>query len=284
MTMVKRKKSKSPTIKKPAAAKNQKGLPVRSASKIAENRSWLLYGKSGTGKTTLAATFPSPILLLDVGDKGTDSIADVKDVDVMDINTWDDIEDAYWWLESNPSKYKTVIIDTATGLQGVCIEKGLADKNKKAGNAGDFGTMTIREWGEVASRMKEWTLNFRDLDCNMVFLAQDRVFNVSEDEGSTDEVLMPEVGARLSPSICSHMNSIVSVIGNTYIRREVLVTEVKMKSGKVKKKEEEVFEYCLRIGPNPIYITKLRKPRAKVPPAIIVDPSFKDLIKIIKGE
>ena len=38
----------------------------------------LLYGRSGTGKTTIAASFPTPLLLLDIREKGTDSVANVK--------------------------------------------------------------------------------------------------------------------------------------------------------------------------------------------------------------
>ena len=69
---------------------------------MSKDRSFLFYGRSGTGKTTLAGTFPTPILILDIGDKGTDSISDIEDCYVWEITEWDDIEIAYYYLKANP--------------------------------------------------------------------------------------------------------------------------------------------------------------------------------------
>lgn len=220
------------------------------------------------------------MLLLDIGDKGTESISDVEDCDVMDIKVWSDLEDAFWYLNNNNHKYKTIILDTVTGMQGFCIEEVLRIKKKKVQHPGDWGTMTKREWGDVAAMMKEWLLNFRDLECTIVFLAQDRVFNAPDED--EDNMLMPEVGARLAPSVAAHLNAIVSVIGNTFIRSEWKTKKIK-KGGKTRIEEKEYFQYCLRIGPNAVYVTKLRKPRDIVAPSFLVDPSYQDLTEIIKG-
>src|SRR5690606_4205793 len=110
--------------------------------------------------------------------------------------------------------------------------------------AGDFGTMTKGQWGDVASWLKIWITNYRDLPMQVVFLAQDRVFN-GEDEDNGEGEIHPEVGPRLSPSVNSHLCAAVSIIGNTFIRSRVVKREI---NGK--KKEKEVIEYCLRIGPS----------------------------------
>ena len=62
----------------------------------------LFYGRSGTGKTTLAATYPKKILVMDFRDKGTDSIRDIDGIDILEIETWDDVEDTYWALKKEP--------------------------------------------------------------------------------------------------------------------------------------------------------------------------------------
>jgi len=183
---------------------------------LSKDRSYLLYGRSGTGKTTLAATFPAPLLFLDVGDKGTDSISDVENCFVWDIEDWDNVEIAYYYLKDHPDEFKSVVIDTITGVQQCAIVKVLEEKNKRTDNAGDWGTMTKREWGDVAAKMKEIITNFRDLGDNVVFVAQDRIFNMDGDDN--EEILLPEVGPRLSPAVASHMNAAVSVIGNTFIK------------------------------------------------------------------
>lgn len=254
-------------------------LPVRDVAKVSRPRSFVFYGRSGSGKTTLSGTFPKPLLLLDVRDEGTDSIADVEDIKVMDVPTWDDFEDAYWWLKKNPKAYKTVVVDTVTQLQQIAIEKVLMDKKKDVSKAGDWGTMTKREWGDVAQLMKTWIVNLRDLPMEVVFLAQDRVFNFDEDSGDAEEQLTPEVGPRLSPSVAATLNAAVSVIGNTYVRLKTYKKEVKGKTV-----EKQKTEYCLRIGPNPVYVTKIRKPKRIEAPAFIVDPSYEEIINAIKGE
>jgi hypothetical protein len=141
---------------------------------------------------------------------------------------------------------------------------------------GDWGTMRKQDWGEVAGVMNKWIADFRDLDMEVVFLAQERIRNGEEGE---DEQLAPEVGPAVMPSIANTLNAAVNVIGNTFIRMKKTVVTVK---GKKKAKEEPV--YCMRIGPNPIYRTKLRKPKTAEAPAFIQDATYEDIRSLIKGE
>jgi hypothetical protein len=39
----------------------------------------------------------------------------------------------------------------------------------------------------------------------------------------------------------------------------------------------------MRIGPNPVYTTKVRKPKAITLPDTIENPTYKDVIDIIEG-
>jgi len=253
------------------------------------HRSFVFYGRSGSGKTTLAATFPKPALLLDCKDVGDDSVADVQGLDVIDVSSWDDFETFYWYLLRHPGKFKTLIIDTASQLQQLAILKiqsnrGGANqvKGRTATSTGDFGTMTRQAWGDVAALMKTWLTNLRDLPMDVVFVAQDRVSNTGE-EDSGDDQLAPEVGPALSPSIAKHLNASVHFIANTFIRRRLVIKEVR-DGNKLKKKEVPKIEFCLRVGPNELYVTKVRKPKKFIAPALIVDPDYEKLIKIIRGE
>ncbi len=271
-------KSGKSTKPKQEPAESSEDLPVRPVGKIYRHRSYVFHGRSGTGKTTISGTFPKPILHLDIGDQGTDSISDYgEDIKVLDINAWDDFEFAYWWLVKNPKAYKTVTLDTITQLQQFAIVKILADANKATDKAGEWGAMTKKDWGAVASLMKCWITNMRNLPMEVVFLAQERV---SETETDDPEVMLdPEVGPRLSPSIAAHLNAEVSVIGSTFIRRKVRVTKV---AGK--KKEVPRAQYCLRLGPDPVYITKARKPKKYKLPPIIINPSYEEIVAILEGD
>lgn len=242
-------------------------LPTR-APMGRKYRSFVIYGRSGTGKTTLASTFPKPLLLLDINDQGDESAGDAKKVSVLDIATIEEFENALLYLHAHPDEYATVVIDTVTQLQDVLMRETIKPKEGK--RIGDWGTITKQEWGHIAGRMKTFISDLRDLPLNAVFLAQDRVHNLDEDS-DPEFGLEPEVGPRLMPSVASHLNAAVGVIGHTYIRER-------------RKEKKSIIDYCLGIGPSPTHIHKVRKSKTIKLPSFIVDPNYDDIIDAIKGE
>lgn len=244
-----------------------------------------LYGRSGTGKTTLAASWPKPILYINIRDNGTDSIADVEDIDVVDIETSEELKDLILWCHKKANKgklpYKTIILDTMSQLQGILVEEAGAKKKLKAGKrAGDFGTMTMQEWGGIAGDLKAVIMDVRNLPVESVFICQERIFNAGDEEDDGLDQLEPEVGPKLMPSVKNDLNASVSIIANTFIR--IRTTKTKDPETKMKKTTVEKI-YCLRVGPNSVYTTKIRKPKGITAPDFIVDPTFRKLKKIMKG-
>lgn len=243
-------------------------------------RSTVLYGRSGTGKTTIAASWPKPMLYLDVRDRGTDSISDIKGIQVKEIEDYDDLEDTLLWLIRNPKKYKTVVIDTVSQLQELMVEEQAERSKKKKSTklAGDWGTLTKQDWGSVSAKMKSLIIDFRNLPMEVVFIAQDRSFGGEEDEDG-DETVAPEIGPRLMPSVASVLNGAVSNIGNSFIR----IHYITKTDAKGRKKRSKRMDYCLRIGPSSTYVTKVRKPKGHIAPDFIVDPTYDDILDIIEG-
>lgn len=218
------------------------------------------------------------MLLVDIKDEGTDSVSDVKGLDVFEVQTTEDIEELYWMLKEG-TKYKTVVLDTITQLQQVKVEEISEDKGVRGNKApGDWGTLTKQDWGNIASWLKKTITDFRSLDMEVVFLAQDRVFNTGEEE-SEEGALDPEIGPRLSPSVMSHLCAAVHMVGNTFIREYVRTKKVDGKKVETRHKE-----YCLRLGPNSVYITKLRKPRSIELPDFLSDPTYEDILEIVTGD
>jgi phage nucleotide-binding protein len=237
----------------------------------------VIYGRSKTGKTTFASTFPGPALLVDIRDHGTDSVSDTPGMDIAETEDYETFEEVYWFLKEGGHEYKTVILDTVTQLQQLVLED--VCKNKRKGDSpGDWGSMTQREWGDAASTLKEWIIRFRDLPMEVVFLAQERTRNTADDNAS-DNTMMPEVGPALMPSVATVMNANVDIIAHTYVK---VVNRTKEVNG-VKKKVEDIV-YSLRIGPDPIYTTGIRKPRAIEVPHDVPNATFQDIIDIIKGD
>jgi len=227
----------------------------------------VFWGRTGTGKTTLLSTFPKPILILDMREEGTDSVANLgKDVKVIVIQDWNEIEQIYWYLKGGKHGFKTIGWDTVSQSQDLCIREVMRKSGKKPGDHMSEGT-----WGTVSSKLKYWLLEYRDLPMNVVFNAHDRVNKVDEDE----EQLIPEVGPQVIPSVAKTMTGAVKVIGHTFIKE---VTK------KTSKGLEVYNEYRLRISPHSIYQARIRKPMGAYAPSTIKDPTYEKLVKIMKGE
>lgn len=223
----------------------------------------LVYGRSGTGKTTFAATFPKPALLIDVREKGTDSVSNVEGLDVIQVDTWEEFEEVYWYVKQE-KKYKSVIIDQVSQLQDVCMESVLKAEGKEV--------MSQRTWGNVSGLMKTWLLNYRDLideGINVCFLAHDRT---TDSDSDSEDQIDPSVGPRLMPSVAGTLNGSVKAIGCTYIREALLEGEIRK------------IEYGMRLGPHAYYTTKLRVPPGASVPESIFNPSYDRVMKLMSGE
>lgn len=273
------------TVRKKDKEKGGARAPgAKPISEVKHHGSTALYGRSSTGKTTLASTYPKPILYFNIRDNGTDSISDVEDIDVVEIETSEELKEQILWLHKQAERgkliYKTVVLDTMTQLQGILVEE-MGEKKKLKGSkrAGDFGTLHKQDWGAIAGDLKAVIMDIRNLPVESVFIAQERIFNAGDEEDDGIDQLAPEVGTRLMPSVNSDLCASVSVIGNTFIK--VKVTKEKDKKGKTVKRIDKI--YCLRLGPNEVYTTKIRKPKGIEAPDYIVDPTFRKIKKIMKG-
>lgn len=246
-------------------------------SKLRNKMSAVVYGRSGTGKTTVAASLldldpisdhQDKILLLDCREEGTDSVWDRKGIDMLPIQAYSDLQGIYYFLKKSDHKYKGIVIDTITSLQGIT----LAQARKLHGKAvNDQASWKV--FGTVASLLNPLLMDFRDLPIHLVILAQDRYDN-SDDENDEGD-LMPEVGPACMPSVAKTINAMVKVIGQTFIKE----LDIKTKTG-IKSKSQ----FRMRLGPHPYYLTKIRVPKKYKVPASIPDPSFKKIEAIMRGE
>lgn len=232
----------------------------------------LFYGRSGTGKSALSGTFPKPMLVLDIKERGTETLRKTAGIKVLRVDTWEKLEEAYWYLKEGSHDFNTVSLDQITTLQDVSMDKVRADDG-----LGPEDLISKRNWGRMSGLLKTWLLNFRDLrdqGLNVVFLAHDRSNIPDETE---DEALDPNIGARIMPSVSSFLNGAVDIIGNTFIQEKMEGP----KGAKIRK-----VSYGLRVGPHAFYNTKLRIPMGSgiEVPDIILNPTYEKLMSISRGE
>lgn len=104
-----------------------------------------LYGQPGIGKTSLAFTAASP-LLLDF-DRGSYRAANRRDV--VQVAQWSDVAEM---SADDLSDYKTVIVDTA----GRALDVLTADIIRRNPKAGRGGALTLQGYGTLKAEFTAW--------------------------------------------------------------------------------------------------------------------------------
>lgn len=229
----------------------------------------LAYGKAGTGKTVFGSTWPKPLLLIDIKEKGHESIRDVPGIDLIQIESWEEIDEVYKDVLWGHDKYKSVVLDQLTAMQALGMSYLREKKRMKPDDA-----FSQRGWGQLSGMMQQTIQDYRELyneGYHILFNAHERIREPSEED---DDRLAPSVGSNLMQSVASFANGAVSVIGNTFIQEKV-----------DKKEKTREVQYCMRIGPHAYYAAKLRRPVSAGPtPDMIVNPTFEKIMRLTKGE
>ena len=244
---------------------------ARPLSEISMVITALLYGRSGTGKTTISGTFPRPILVLDIGERGTDSLSG-DDIDSLEVNDWKTLEEVYWELKNGDHNYKTVVIDATHSMQNLALQEARDISGKK-----DKDQTSQRDFGQASNLMNQWIYHYRDLrddDVNVVFLCHDRLREVDSDD---DEIILPEMGPRLMPGVAGTLLGAVNIVGYTFIKETITKSKI---AGQRSTRE---VQYGLKLGPNSVYATKIRSPKENDVPEFLIDPTYDKLVDVIKG-
>lgn len=263
--MATRKASKRVTKKSPSSIVD-KITPVHETE---NNLVMLVYGRSGTGKTEFGSTFPTPILFIDVNERGTETIAHKSDIDLVRVTDWNELVDLYWYLKDG-TDYSSVVIDQITNLQDLGMKNVMSQMHKKEGEL-----FSKRNWGQLSGQLKNIISDYRELSdkYHVCLIAHERTFDAGDEE---EDALEPSVGARVMPSVGSFLDGAVDAIGSTFIRES---------HTKEENKRKRQVDYCMRIGPHAFYSTKVRRPVESGPlPELIVNPSYQQIVDLTVGK
>lgn len=135
---------------------------------------WLLFGDSKAGKTSLASLAPRPIILN--RDNGTSSLMyddRYEHVRITDIRTGTDLENAWDNLvgvgKKNWTKRQTVILDDLSSIQQMIMDELMArvterDPRRQADDP------SKKEYGVLGNRLRRWIRKFKDLPMHKIFV------------------------------------------------------------------------------------------------------------------
>lgn len=242
----------------------------------------LLYGRSGTGKTTLWATFPGPILALVCS--GGNKPGELRSIDTPEyrekitpkiINSTDDFKREM----ATAGDYATVVLDHISGLSDLILREILGLDELPAQKS--WGLASQQQYGTLAQQCKEYLRALLNLSGNVVIIAQERTFG----EESTSDLIAPTVGAALTPSVVGWLNPACDFVVRTFIKQRTEEKESTLNGKTVKMtKRTGGVDYCLLTAPSETYHTKFRIPRGSVLPEYIIDPTYDSIHNLIKGD
>lgn len=241
-----------------AILKIKKGIvPVSQATPYVKV---LVYGRNGKGKTRFAASSSQgPTLILDINEEGTQSVRNYPDAFMYPIKSWADLTYAYWYLKEGDHPYKTVVIDTLTQAQGLCMKHVLKEQEDRDPNRPP-SMPDRRSWGQMGELFKPVILNYRNLPMNVVFVCQERVDKSGDDDDDTTNRIVPD----LSPSVRGVAMGAVGIMGRIY-KKEVRTVNKKSK------KEVSKWQTRMLVGPHEDFETK---DRTGVLPHIVRNPTM----------
>lgn len=281
MPTVKKRTTKKKTTRKPKGVLDRIG-PIDFGDNDGVRLN--LYGRSGTGKTTLWSTFPAPILaIISSGSRKPGELRSIntpanrKRISQVALANTDEFKELVEH-QAATDKFKTLVLDHGTGLQDLTLKEilGLDELPAQA----SWGTATQQDWGQCALQMKEMLRALLSLDCNVIIVAQEREFNTDSESSQ----LMPYVGSAMTPSVTGWLNPACDYICQTFIRQKMIAKKMKIGKKWVNRNEKtNEVEYCLRTGPNETYTTKFRLPKGTKLPEAIVDPTYQKIKALIDG-
>jgi len=241
-----------------------------------------IYGRGKTGKTRLASTFPKPLLIL-----GTQGYVDVRSIlkenrqgcKFVLVESGDQFERL---VKGEGPNFKTVVLDTAGGLQDIKLKEVLGLQQDDAMDR-TWGMAQQRDWGVCGSQTKQclrWLLDLSKQGTNAVVVAHERWMG---EESELTDVVTTRVCADLMPSVSGWLNGACDYVCHTFIREETVKESIKvMGKDKATEKGTGRIQFCLRVGPNKLYYTGFRTAGQQLPEdGTIVDPTYERIAELI---
>jgi hypothetical protein len=219
---------------------------------------FLLFGKSGAGKTRLGATAPNPIVLLTEANGLATLRRANPDAGVIEayaptkygLSTSYEVVAQFMVAahagEFAAAGYRTVVVDSGTEVQRILRDQILREKGQLQNAGYQF---TQQDWGMLTERMRRFARSVRDLPYHVVFLA---LSQEKQDEDGVEHVAPSFEGQKLPNEIAQFF----SAVGYVYKKRAKVIVEGQA--------EQEVTRHAVLFQGASKYLVKPCDPLADV--------------------
>lgn len=179
-------------------------------------RNVLLYGEHGAGKTTLASTFPNP-LLLDV-EGGAD------DLDVPRTNrvtSFGAFQESLSWLCMNATDYGTIIVDSVDWLESL-VQKHVAEaqgkKNIEEIGYGKGYKFAAESFGQLLTGFRR----LNELGRAVLLICHAKTVRHSPPDGESYDRIEPDLHALAQSLLVEFCDEVLFLTRKTITRKEDL--------------------------------------------------------------
>lgn len=275
-----------------------------------------VYGQNRVGKTTLACTFPKPLMLLSfepVKTGGAISVRNVPGVKILRFKYRQEEGDESGTLYGSgralevanelrhDSTFKTVVIDSATSYQDLILQELLG--LDKLPEQLSFGGVSGDQYRARSEKIKEGLRPFLDLNKHVVVTAKEKDHNPPKEErvsasGKVQPDMRPRflrgmqqesfVASDLGGAAVQWLHDACDLIGRLYLDKEVLVhRDTRKVAGK--EVETETYEetgrivHKLRTMYHPNFAAGFRAANPKAVPEFILEPDYEKIKAVVDG-
>lgn len=208
------------------------GLKTRKASDDRSLPSVCIYGGSGTGKTTLAASAievpeMNPVLHLNI-ENGTQSVKDIyPNLEIIDIDHFKQLQTVYNELYRGQdftaqtcAGYRTIILDNLTEAQSKGMEH-IFQSEKLASTGINFTEFVMaswenKGWNTSSQQMRKLIRAFRELPCYIILVA----WETDIDKSDSRHKWTPAFTAKLAGEMPGMVNDVYRLsLGNDGVTR-----------------------------------------------------------------
>ena len=195
--------------------RNLGGLTIETVVERLRYINALFYGPPGVGKTVLAGSADAvpemrPVLFIDV-EGGTMSLRNFyPEVDVVRVQTWQDMQKVYDALYDGDHGYSTVVLDSLTEIQKFSMYNIMRALVRKEPDR-DPDIPGMREWGKNIEQIRALVRAFRDLPVHTIFTA---LVAIDKDSKTGISQARPSLSGKLSAEV----GGFVDIVGYTYTK------------------------------------------------------------------
>ena len=166
----------------------------------------LIYGQPGAGKSTLACSAPSPVML--DFDGGATRINGAHQVPTVQVKRWEDVELALNEIR-DAGEFATIIIDTV-GKMMMYMEEYIKRTNAKMRNYD--GSLTLKGYGLRKQMFLNFIKSVSMMGMNIVFVGHE-----IEQKRGDDTIIRPEIGGSSTNDLMKELDLVgyVETIGQS---------------------------------------------------------------------